>query len=1580
MLAMALGAMAANSIWSFYFYDTNTGNGGDLGTFQTTSTSNVFLLENVEINYNGTGFQFWIHDSSWSTSYGWYETVANTGQAYTVAAGGGAGWSSLPVGTYDITFNYTNNTVQFDVHSSGGTTTVKKVSILGDSYSTFYGYMTPSDNMSWYSTETTTWYSDNDVTNVDQTWWKQFLNANSDYELLINNSYSGSTMCNSTISGMDVSTSFISRANNLGSPDVILICGGTNDYWNPGLVMGEYKYSAWNDADKTKFRPGFAYLINYIKNNYSDAEVYFILNDMIDGDVYNSIVTICDHYSVPVIAPQGIAKGSSHPTEAGMTTIASAVTEALVNNNYGAGDSWCLTGDFNSWSTTADAFVATDYNPNVFAIDEFSVLSSALDSYGGLGLRITSTDWSSQFQFGTTISTLGAYFTSAAEANTYITAMTGGNKYRVLWDKITHEFSIENGEDEGNKWYMTIGGNSAKFSPTSDSEVFELDNFTVNSLDSSNGFSFLITTTQGASTGYTYNKAMYCVGTYTMNSTSGYAVDRDGTWTQAWSSAYCVALTAGKTYKLTWNKRTHRLSIEESTGSGQVESNLVYVDGNTLKWLADNSEVRLFGANYSLPSANDYRAAGYVGMNTLAQKKAMIDEDLDHFVRLGFDALRVPFYGDYENSDASGNLVENDHLTLLCYLIKQASERNIYIMLTPIVGYDSQWPENDYSSYSDDGGTGFARSSGYGKWQLMYCTETPYTYATTYLTQLLNYNNSFTGNQIKNEPNILLIEIMNEPAYDSNLLTYFSSFTTSYQTAINGYVTAIKGTGCTKPLFFNVSQASLHPSSIVNGSNVDGGTYAWYPFSISNGHKLEGNGLLWTDRYTQLIDITNFPFSKPKVVYEFDGADKCDGYTLPAMTREFRRGGVQFATLYSYDALRTAPYNNTTRTHYFNMVYTPQKAVSAMIAAEVMRQVGAGSTNSYYPSNNTFGDFTLNYEQQLSLLNDGTHYYYSNSTTIQPKAVASIEHIAGCGISPVVDYSGSGIYFLDKEDDNTWTLEIYPDIIEVSDPFKGFESLSDITSPSVVHKSAYNEHDIYINLPSLQASFTLAPGKYTINNGEITESEELAAKDFYQSFQNVSEPSTAVASNTATTITLVKANDDAWTRLNVSGSFSHNYHAPTTSLSLFWDNNTKRNYYYYQVSSLAASGDYSNYNNYPDATLQFFVGDRMTDAFIPTNFTLNAKRMNNDTSKALFLVVDSDGKAWGKEITLSNSYADITVNVSDLTPYKAAMLPQDWPGVNNYWFPASESNTASYTAIDWSKVEFVQISMRKDIYANNSLNKAHGFYLDYITMDGSRCLSIDEDMTVMPQYVPSYYDLTINRSLVPNEWNTICLPIWLTQSQCDWYFGEGTLVAEFTGVKQVNYNFSNEYTNGEVLNIPYELLFSTLTEVNGTYMVANKPYLIKPTKASLASAPVRNSLPRKAQIALENTWVNNYEPEAVTKSDDFTFVGTSVVRDAHQSTYGTVNNLGNLVADPDAASNGTIKATEAYILVDPSISNISDGFSIALDGIRTNVVDLRVATQADDGRIYNIHGQYMGTVLEELPSGIYILNHKKIIK
>ena len=95
----------------------------------------------------------------------------------------------------------------------------KKISILGDSISTFSGYI-PSGNA--------TWYPRGEVTAVTDTWWYQLIQQQG-ATLGINESWSGSKVAADGETQSMCSTARIRNLGNNGAPDLILFYGGTND-------------------------------------------------------------------------------------------------------------------------------------------------------------------------------------------------------------------------------------------------------------------------------------------------------------------------------------------------------------------------------------------------------------------------------------------------------------------------------------------------------------------------------------------------------------------------------------------------------------------------------------------------------------------------------------------------------------------------------------------------------------------------------------------------------------------------------------------------------------------------------------------------------------------------------------------------------------------------------------------------------------------------------------------------------------------------------------------------------------------------------------------------------------------------------------------------------------------------------------------------------------------------------------------------------------------------------------------------------------------------------------------------------
>lgn len=138
----------------------------------------------------------------------------------------------------------------------------KTISILGDSISTFAGYV-PSENAVFYTG------SNCGVSSVNETWWKRLIDALG-AKLLVNNSWSGSRV--TTTNGTE--SAACNRCDNLGdSPDVIVAYIGINDF-NNEVALGEYNGNGEFPNVTTTFREAYAIMLSKILTKYKTSEVW----------------------------------------------------------------------------------------------------------------------------------------------------------------------------------------------------------------------------------------------------------------------------------------------------------------------------------------------------------------------------------------------------------------------------------------------------------------------------------------------------------------------------------------------------------------------------------------------------------------------------------------------------------------------------------------------------------------------------------------------------------------------------------------------------------------------------------------------------------------------------------------------------------------------------------------------------------------------------------------------------------------------------------------------------------------------------------------------------------------------------------------------------------------------------------------------------------------------------------------------------------------------------------------------------------------------------------------------------------
>ena len=249
-----------------------------------------------------------------------------------------------------------------------------KVSILGDSISTFKGWSDSSKGNAYYPR------TDCDVTYVNQTWWHRLIyNYMSTGVFEKNISAGNTTIVQNTTGdkskywyGWDFGTRV--QKLGLGDPDVIMVFGGTNDYGHTlynstseelidGVAMGAETFPASSNArleellaaadaattvaaadalDGTTYAGACIRLIQMLRVRHPKAKIVFIIGDYVYygmGEVARKIV---DHFSddyvrkVDILGEYGYKASSAikkfdyaHPTAAGMDVIASYVYEQV---------------------------------------------------------------------------------------------------------------------------------------------------------------------------------------------------------------------------------------------------------------------------------------------------------------------------------------------------------------------------------------------------------------------------------------------------------------------------------------------------------------------------------------------------------------------------------------------------------------------------------------------------------------------------------------------------------------------------------------------------------------------------------------------------------------------------------------------------------------------------------------------------------------------------------------------------------------------------------------------------------------------------------------------------------------------------------------------------------------------------------------------------------------------------------------------------------------------------------------------------------------------------------------------------
>ncbi len=209
----------------------------------------------------------------------------------------------------------------------------QNVLLLGDSYSTFRGYV-PEGYEVYYAEKL---IRETDLTRVEQTWWYQILEE-THWKLILNDSWCGAPIGYTGYDGEDCSktSSFLHRLQELEDKGFfekqeihkVFVFGGTNDSW-ADAPLGQMKWEHWEEKDLYFVLPAISCLFHRLRKLLPQAQIYCLINIGLKPEISKCMELACETYDlIPVTFPHMDRMGD-HPTIQGMQEIKSAVLKAL---------------------------------------------------------------------------------------------------------------------------------------------------------------------------------------------------------------------------------------------------------------------------------------------------------------------------------------------------------------------------------------------------------------------------------------------------------------------------------------------------------------------------------------------------------------------------------------------------------------------------------------------------------------------------------------------------------------------------------------------------------------------------------------------------------------------------------------------------------------------------------------------------------------------------------------------------------------------------------------------------------------------------------------------------------------------------------------------------------------------------------------------------------------------------------------------------------------------------------------------------------------------------------------------------
>lgn len=263
------------------------------------------------------------------------------------------------------------------------------------------------------------------------------------------------------------------------------------------------------------------------------------------------------------------------------------------------------------------------------------------------------------------------------------------------------------------------------------------------------------------------------------------------------------------------------------------------------------------------------------------------------------------------------------------------------------------------------------------------------------------------------------------------------------------------------------------------------------------------------------------------------------------------------------------------------------------------------------------------------------------------------------------------------------------------------------------------------------------------------------------------------------------------------------------------------------------------------------------------------------------------------------------------------------------------------SANEWvatENVNSVTITVKNTIKMANMTVYYAKVDLPTVTFDEAK----DDNYNNLSDYDKKTVNVTMNRTIGTGYLNPVCFPFAMDATQITEVFGEGSKVSAMA-----------ESMNDGNLHFDYV-----------ETMEAGKPYLVEPTKASTT-------------IEVKNVTINakpGYDVVADNDDNLYSFQGVFNPY-AFTATDGTELFLGknNTLYMPQSVGQ-KMKGFRAYF----TTTKANGSLKVVVNGQTTTISSL-MSGKTMTGKVYNLNGQYVGTSLEGLAKGVYVMNGQKFV-